>query len=122
MSYPQAFSDNHLVQCQKNTDKFDLLSRQIAEKANKLKFDQEMSAKQIEREVEAETKKLLNQILATIEEFGKENGFSLILKTMKMELPEGYAQIREIVMQRSVLYCDKELDITNKIIEILNKE
>ena len=65
---------------------------------------------------------LLDNIETVIKEYGRENGFTLIIK--KEEGPvqgRDWDELRSYVSRKSVMYYSANIDLTNKVVEILNK-
>ncbi len=67
--------------------------------------------------------KIYNKIRNTIEEYAKKNGFDLVLKSNSPRLETKNAQdTNKKIAERSVLYFSNRMDLTGKIVEILNRK
>ena len=87
----------------------------------------EVSAQQAEEELKAQveglTLQLLDEIEECVREYGKQNGYDLVLKIDTKGW--GDERFQERIMRAqvsSVLYHDPKVDITNSIVAVLNSE
>lgn len=87
----------------------------------KLRSFFEKEQKRLKGRAEKMGGELLDNIEKVIQQYGRENGFTLIIK--KEELPvEGrdWNELRGYVSRKSVMYYAPNIDITEKAVQILN--
>ncbi len=77
-------------------------TRELEEKSDRFKRTKEQSERELVAQRNQTAKQILDEIGQSVAEYGKANGFSLILD------------------QRSLLYGQDGYDVTDKIIQILN--
>jgi outer membrane protein len=66
---------------------------------------------------------LLDNIEKVIQQYGRANGYTLIIKKEDLPVREGdWEELRIYVTRKSVMYYASNIDITDKVIEILNKD
>ena len=105
------------------TEKIMQIQIEISQKQIQLKNFFEKEQKRLKAEAEKMGGELLNNIEDVIKEYGRVNGYTLIIK--KEDLPvkgRDWDQLRSYVSRKNVMYYDPNIDITEKIIEILNKK
>lgn len=70
-----------------------------------------------------QTTKIYKEIRDTIDKFAKENGYFMILKVDDEKIKgRPYNEVDIRINHRVVLYYNKKLDITQKILDILNEK
>lgn len=95
-----------------------LNGRKIARESFFMRKQKELDAKS-----EKFAKEVLGQVNEAIEKYGRENNFTIIVK--KEELPAEMLDTQQLIMSTSqnfVMYYDRNIDITDKIIAILNEK
>lgn len=107
-------------------DKYGELRREKSERLAILSSQREYRAKNwnnwIKNKVNKHTVTIYNEIREAIEQYGKDHGYTCILKAdPKLELePEESAS--EKINIRTVLYYDQSINLTEEIIKVLNGE
>lgn len=84
--------------------KTDYWNKLVAEKMNKL------------------TAELFNEISDSISEYAEAHGYDLILKTTTRKIEKLDGDANDLIDKRIVLYHDKSMDLTQDIINLLNKK
>jgi Skp family chaperone for outer membrane proteins len=65
---------------------------------------------------------LLNNIEAVIKQYGRKEGYTLIIKKEEMPVQnQDWMQLRNYVSRKSVMYYSADIDLTNKIVKELNE-
>ncbi len=65
---------------------------------------------------------LLNNIEAVIKQYGRKEGYTLIIKKEEMPVQnQDWMQLRNYVSRKSVMYYSTDIDLTTKIVNILNE-
>jgi len=65
---------------------------------------------------------LLNNIEAVIKNYGRKEGYTLIIKKEEMPVQnQDWMQLRNYVSRKSVMYYSADIDLTNKIVSELNE-
>jgi len=65
---------------------------------------------------------LLNNIEDVIKTYGRKEGYTLIIKKEEMPVQnQDWMQLRNYVSRKSVMYYSADIDLTNKIVKILNE-
>jgi outer membrane protein len=85
-----------------NEDAREAKGREVEEKSEDLQRFRTSTARDLRRERDKIAKEILGEIQRGIEEYGKANGFSMLLDA------------------RSILYGQETLDVTNEVIALLN--
>jgi len=74
------------------------------------------------REMRQMTEEIYAEILATIEELAKEQGYDLVLFQEDIEIKsEKLAEVRDKIMQRKVLYASSQINLTDTVLNQLNQ-
>lgn len=65
---------------------------------------------------------LLNNIEAVIKQYGRKEGYTLIIKKEEMPVQnQDWMQLRNYVSRKSVMYYSADIDLTDKIVKELNE-
>lgn len=65
---------------------------------------------------------LLNNIEAVIKNYGRKEGYTLIIKKEEMPVQnQDWMQLRNYVSRKSVMYYSTDIDLTDKIVKELNE-
>jgi Skp family chaperone for outer membrane proteins len=65
---------------------------------------------------------LLNNIEAVIKQYGRKEGYTLIIKKEEMPVQnQDWMQLRNYVSRKSVMYYSTDIDLTDKIVKELNE-
>ena len=66
---------------------------------------------------------LLDNIEEVIKKYGRQNGFTLIIKKEEVPLQgRDWQELRSYVSRKAVMYYAANIDLTEKIVEILNRD
>jgi Skp family chaperone for outer membrane proteins len=108
-------------------DKYSELRREKTERLAVLSAQREYRAKNwnvwIRRKVNDQTATIYNEIREQIAKYAKEQGYTLIIKTEPTPLTvEAEESAGDKINIRALLYYDKAIDLTDAIIEVINKK
>ncbi|MEE8141904.1 MAG: OmpH family outer membrane protein, partial [Planctomycetota bacterium] len=99
----------------RQTTRFQELEKQARHLLEDLKVEQRHAAEALQRKQAQFHNSLLAEIRAVIGRYGEEQGFTLIVQ-------KEFTLSSEARSWRSVLYHDPQIDLTQKILEVLNQE
>jgi Skp family chaperone for outer membrane proteins len=103
-------------------DKHTELQIQLSRKDIEMKRFLHTEHKRLKEMAEKLGGELLNNIDAVIKQYGRKEGYTLIIKKEEMQVQnQDWMQLRNYVSRKSVMYYSTEIDLTTKIVKILNE-
>jgi Skp family chaperone for outer membrane proteins len=95
---------------------------QLVEKKAEFKNYSENEGKRLTKLAEKSMRELLDNILEVVAQYGRDNGYSLIIKESAWSTEgKGWQDLQRMVGYNTVMYSAQGNDLTEKIIWILNK-
>jgi len=125
--------ENRRVEIRRLQDKIQLLAPGSEERKSeeenlsrkRLEFETEgrLAAQEVDQKYRALLAEIYRDISEQVKRFSEENGYDLILKTEALETDtSSTAELKLRLSTQKILYYSPRLDVTGKIIEVLNKE
>jgi Skp family chaperone for outer membrane proteins len=101
---------------------YEKISNDLTRKNKELKFYGELSQERMQREIGKFQLEMIRDIKKTIQDYGEENKFFLILQTRPINAKSSNNLQDAILMINlsDVMYYDKNYDITDKIVALIN--
>ncbi|NOZ22197.1 MAG: OmpH family outer membrane protein [Planctomycetes bacterium] len=97
--------------------------KELAEKTALLRAQADVAASEWQRKYAAAHKEVYTEIFKVLTKFRKDNGFHILLRKDALELGQlDPMQVKALLRSNAVLDADPALDVTDKIIVILDQD